>query len=221
MAQLFRPGADVALRLAILAAVCAPFLIVGGLYAFAASPYHTGQNEVVQQPIPFSHQHHVGDLKIDCRYCHTGVETQRHAGLPPTSTCMTCHSQVWTNAAVLAPVRESLAKGAPIAWARVNRLPDYVYFDHSIHVAKGVGCAECHGRIDRMALTRQDSPLTMGFCLDCHRDPAPHLRPAAAEFDMAWKPPAEPAERVALAARLAAINRVHAQGLTDCSTCHR
>ncbi len=221
MAQLFRPGADVALRLALMAMVCAPFLLVGGLYAFASSPYHTGASETVQQRVPFSHQHHAGDLGIDCRYCHTGVETGRIAGIPPTSTCMTCHSQVWTNAALLAPVRESLAHGAPLPWVRVNNLPDYVYFDHGIHVAKGVGCSECHGRMDRMALTRQIAPLTMGFCLDCHRDPAPRLRPVGAEFDMAWTPPANGAERQALARHLMAVNRVHTAGLTDCATCHR
>lgn len=221
MAQLFRPGADVALRLALIALVCAPFLLVGALYAFARSPYHTGQDETVEQLVPFSHQHHAGELKIDCRYCHTGVETGRIATIPPTSTCMTCHSQIFTNAEMLRPVRESLAKGAALPWVRVNNLPDYVYFDHSVHVAKGVGCVECHGRVDQMPLTRQVAPLTMGFCLDCHRNPGAHLRPLAAEFDMTWTAPKDAAARRSLAERLMAVHRVHTQGLTDCSTCHR
>jgi hypothetical protein len=221
MAQLFRPGADVVLRLILVAVVCTPFLLVGGFYAFARSPYHTGAGETVEQPVPFSHQHHAADLGIDCRYCHTGVETNRVAGLPPTSTCMTCHSPVWTNAALLAPVRESLASGRPIAWVRVNNLPDYVYFDHSVHIAKGVGCVECHGQVDQMALTRQVAPLTMGFCIDCHRNPGPHLRPPAAEFNMGWQRPKTLAGRQTLAQRLMEMNRVHPAGLTDCSTCHR
>ena len=221
MAQLFRPGADVVFRLVICGLVLTPFLLVGGLYAFARSPYRTGQHEVVEQLVPFSHQHHAGELGIDCRYCHTGVETGRMAGIPPTTTCMTCHSQIWTNAALLAPVRESLAENKPLPWVRVNQLPDYVYFDHSVHVAKGVGCMECHGRVDRMALTRQVQPLTMAFCLDCHRNPGPRLRPTEAEFDMGWTPPAKAGDRSALAAKLMALHKVHTAGLTDCATCHR
>lgn len=221
MAQLFRPGADVVLRVVLLTTAIGPFLLIGAYYAFASSPYRTGQGEFVDQIVPFSHQHHAGDLGIDCRYCHSEVETNRHAGLPPTTTCMSCHSQVWTNSAMLAPVRESLATGRPLVWTRVNNLPDYVYFDHSIHVAKGVGCVECHGRVDQMALTRQAAPLTMGFCLDCHRDPSKRLRPLAAEFDMGWRPPGDPRARETLARRLMAAHHVRTGGLTDCSTCHR
>ena len=139
--------------------------------------------------MPFSHQHHVGGLGLDCRYCHAGVETSPVAGLPPTHTCMTCHSQLYTQTAMLAPVRESLANNKPIHWNKVNRLPDYVYFDHSIHIAKGVGCTTCHGDVTSMPLMRQAAPLTMGWCLDCHRDPAPNLRPVADVFDPNWKAP--------------------------------
>ena len=158
-----------------------------------ASEYVTGRSITYDQPVPFSHAHHVGGLGLDCRYCHTGVETSAVAGIPPTHTCMTCHSQLYTQTAMLAPVRESLADGQPIHWNKVNRLPDYVYFDHSIHVAKGVGCTTCHGDVATMPLMRQAAPLTMGWCLDCHRDPAPNLRPAAAVFDPDWKfPPIRP-----------------------------
>ena len=217
MAQLFRPGADVALRIALVALVAAPFLIAGALYAFAASPYKTGQNETVEQIVPFSHQHHAGDLGIDCRFCHVSVERARFAGLPPTETCMTCHSQIWTNAAMLAPVRESLAKDRPLLWRRVNNLPDYVYFDHSIHIAKGVGCSSCHGDVKQMALTKQAQPLTMGWCLSCHRDPGKNLRPPDQIFDTSIFPHNDAAE----GARLVRFYHVRTEGLTDCSTCHR
>lgn len=135
---------------------------------------------IVEQPVPFSHQHHVVGLGIDCRFCHTSVEVSASAGLSPTYTCMTCHSQIGTNAAIVAPVRESLADGKPTEWHRVSNLPDYVYFNHSIHIAKGVGCESCYGEMDRMALTYKAKTLIMQFCLNCHRDPGPHLRPKAA-----------------------------------------
>jgi len=129
----------------------------------------------LDQPVPFSHEHHVAGLGLDCRFCHSGVEVSANAGLPPTTTCMTCHSQIWTNAELLAPVRLSLANGTPLAWHRVTDLPDYVYFNHSIHIAKGIGCSSCHGEIDRMPLTYKAKSLTMQFCLDCHRNPPPNL----------------------------------------------
>ena len=176
MAQLFHPYADTALRVALLALAASPALLIGGGFAISRSPYVTGQDMVSAQPVPFSHEHHVGFDGLDCRYCHFGVETSRWAGIPPTEVCMTCHSQLFDQASVLAPVRESLAKNEPIAWARVHALPDYVYFDHAIHVAKGVGCTTCHGEVERMPLTKQATPMTMGWCIDCHRNPAPHLR---------------------------------------------
>ena len=130
-----------------------------------------------EQPIPFSHAHHVGGLGIDCRYCHTSVETSSFAGIPPTKTCMNCHSQIWSTSPTLEPVRESFRTGVSIQWTRVNDLPDYVYFNHSIHVNKGIGCESCHGRVDRMPLTWQENSLQMDWCLDCHRDPGKHIRP--------------------------------------------
>jgi hypothetical protein len=160
----------------------------------------------------------VGDLGIDCRMCHSGVETAAFAGLPPTHTCMTCHSQVWTNAAMLAPVRDSLASGKPLHWQRVNRLPDYVYFDHSIHVAKGVGCSTCHGAVQTMALMRQEQPLTMGWCLQCHRHPEQFIRPEAEIFNMSWTPPKDQQTQ---GAELIRRYLIHTDHLTDCSTCHR
>jgi Cytochrome c7 and related cytochrome c len=145
------------------------------------SEHTTGRTLFMDQPVPFSHAYHVGGL--DCRYCHTSVETSPVAGIPPTHICMTCHSQLYTQTAMLAPVRESLASGKPIHWNKVNKLSDYVYFDHSIHVAKGVSCTTCHGPVASMLLMRQVAPLTMGWCLDCHRNPGPNLRPPSAVFD--------------------------------------
>jgi len=171
MTQIFSPAADTWLRLFVLGALA----VTGGgtvlAIGFARSDYYTSAR-----------------LGIDCRYCHSSVEEGPRAGLPPTHTCMTCHSQVWTNAAMLAPVRQSLAENKSLVWQRVARLPEYVYFRHDIHIAKGVGCEACHGRVDQMALTYRAVPLTMEFCIDCHRDPAPHLRPLDHVTDMGWKP---------------------------------
>jgi Cytochrome c7 and related cytochrome c len=141
----------------------------------------------VGQPVPFSHDHHVAGLGLDCRFCHSSVEVSAQAGMPPTHTCMTCHSQIWTNAQVLAPVRESFADHTPIAWNRVSDLPDYVYFDHSIHIVKGGGCQDCHGPIAHMPLTYNAESLTMRFCLDCHRNPGPQLRPSAQIYNTLWR----------------------------------
>lgn len=218
MPQIFTPAADTVVRTVLVLAVAVPVMLVGLAYGIARSPYVTGQDVVVTQPVPFSHQHHVGQLGLDCRYCHTGVETSAFAGLPPTETCMTCHSQLWTQAAMLAPVRESLARHRPIAWQRVHRLPDYVYFDHSVHVAKGVGCATCHGAVDRMPLMMQAAPLTMSWCLDCHRNPAPNLRPRSAIFSTEWRPPAD---RARAGHALLAAYGIDVAHLADCSVCHR
>jgi hypothetical protein len=168
-----------------------PFLIAGtgvGLAAFYRSDYTTGRNEIVEQPVPFSHLHHVSQLGIDCRYCHTGVETSAYAGLPPTKTCMNCHQQMWVGAELLEPVRTSFKTNVPIAWTKVHNVPHYTYFNHSIHVAKGVGCSSCHGRIDQMSLVFQSKTLLMEWCLNCHRDPAPELRPKSEIFNLAWAP---------------------------------
>jgi len=218
MPQLFRPYADTVARTVLIALLVLPFAGTALAYWTMRSSYITGDTLTLEQPVPFSHAHHVGGLGIDCRYCHAGVETSPVAGIPPTHTCMSCHSQLYTQTAMLAPVRTSLADDRPIRWNKVNRLPDYVYFDHSIHIAKGVGCTTCHGPIDQMRLTRQAAPLTMGWCLACHRDPAPNLRPHDKIFAGDWRPPADQA---AQGARLAAQYRIDNKHLTDCSVCHR
>lgn len=216
MAQIFRPWADTVLRVALLAIAIVPVAAIAGAYAVMRSPYITGQDTVLTQPVPFSHQHHVGALGLDCRYCHAGVETSPVASVPPTSTCMTCHSQLYTNAQMLAPVRESLAQGKPIRWARVHRLPGYVYFDHSVHVKNGVGCTTCHGQVDRMPLMMQEKSLQMEWCIDCHRNPEQYVRPREAVFSVDYAPPAD---QSALGKRLVAQYQI--QKLTSCSTCHR
>ncbi len=218
MPQIFRPGADTIARLVLVAIPVVPLAAIALLYAVSASPYVTNRSVTRDQPIPFSHAHHAGELGIDCRYCHSGVELSPVAGVPPTHTCMSCHSQIWTNAEMLAPVRQSLTEGRPIRWNRVHRLPDYVYFDHSIHVAKGVGCSTCHGAVTEMRLMRQAAPLTMGWCLECHRNPAAELRPQEAVFDMNWTPPADQDQR---GRALMAKYHIDAAHLTDCSVCHR
>lgn len=222
MPQIFTAAADTRLRAALLAIV---LLIPGGMFLIGgamSSTYATRIGWVVDQPVPFSHKHHVGDMGIDCRYCHSSVETSAEAGLPPTHTCMTCHSQLWTNADMLAPVRESLAKNTPLVWHRVARLPDYVYFNHAIHISRGVPCETCHGRIDRMPLTAQAQPFQMGWCLDCHRDPAPKLRPPDQVTRMDWSDwDRHPEAHAGFGA--AEMQRFHIdpKTLTDCDVCHR
>jgi hypothetical protein len=157
-----------------------------GLAIFFRSTYATGVQEVVPQPVAFSHAHHVGQLGIDCRYCHTTVEQSGFANVPPTKTCMNCHQQMWTGADLLGPVRESYKNDTPIVWNRVHNVPHYAYFNHSIHVAKGVGCQSCHGQIDEMNLTRQTKTLLMEWCINCHRDPEKNLRPKSEITSMTW-----------------------------------
>ncbi|MBO1325531.1 cytochrome C [Acetobacter sp. TBRC 12305] len=213
----FTPRANIIMTTC-LAAIA--FAVAGGGLWWFAWPYsdytrHVGW--VVQQPVPFSHQHHVAGLGLDCRFCHSSVENSAQASLPPTFTCMTCHSQIWTNAAVLAPVRDSLARNTPMTWQRVTDVPDYVYFNHSIHIAKGVGCESCHGNVGSMPLTYKAKTLTMQFCLDCHRDPGPNLRPVENIFDMDWhRGPDTPS-----IAALVAQYHLGRRNLTECSICHR
>lgn len=218
MPQLFRPVADTIARAVLIALLVTPFLAAGAGYAVMRSQYLTHQSITVQQPVPFSHAHHAGELGIDCRYCHASVETSAFAGMPPTTTCMTCHSQLFTNVEMLAPVRESLAAGKPIHWNRVYRLPDYVYFDHSVHVTNGIGCSTCHGAVQTMPLMRQTAPLTMSWCLDCHRNPAPNLRPQDQIFNMTWQPPKDQGVQ---GKRLQLAYHIETEHLTDCSRCHR
>lgn len=217
MTQIFSPAADTWLRLFVLAAVA---IVCGGtaaVIAFARSDYYTGARiHPPPQPVPFSHKHHVGGLGIDCRYCHSSVADGPRAGLPPTHTCMTCHSQIWTNAAMLAPVRRSLAENRSLRWHRVARLPQYVYFRHDIHIAKGVGCETCHGRVDRMPLMVEAVPFTMDFCLDCHRDPAPRLRPRQRITEMGWSTGDQ-----ALGQDLLKQYGIRLGELTYCYVCHR
>ncbi|MFS3135140.1 cytochrome C [Gluconacetobacter sacchari] len=217
MAAIFSPRANVIAAVAMLGAVGAVAGLCLWWFAWPRSDYARHVGWVIQQPVPFSHQHHVAGLGIDCRFCHSSVERSAQASLPPTYTCMTCHSQIWTNAAVLAPVRDSLMANRPIVWARVTNIPDYVYFNHSIHVSKGVGCASCHGDVGRMPLTFKAKTLTMQFCLDCHRNPGPNLRPLAHVYDTDWRPDhATPSP-----AELMRAYHIGGRNLTECSICHR
>jgi hypothetical protein len=188
-----------------------------GAYVYAATPYSTRQDNQPVQPIPFSHQHHVGEMGIDCRMCHSGVEKQRLAPPPTLNTCMTCHSRLWNDAPVLAALRAHVGDHKPLTWTRVHRLPDYVYFDHSVHLANGVGCSECHGDVSQMPLTRQAAPMTMEWCLSCHRDPGPRLRPK----EDIYAPQMRRANDPKIAGMLAELYHVDTRTLTDCSTCHR
>jgi hypothetical protein len=219
--QIFNRSTNALARITIWGAVFILSLVAWMGSALTRSGYNTGQGVTIRQPVPFSHDHHVSGLGIDCRYCHTGVERTAFAGIPPSATCINCHKLIWNDSPLLEPVRESFRTGRPIEWARVHDLPDFVYFDHSIHIAKGVGCASCHGRIDHMALTAQAGSLQMEWCLDCHRDVKKALRPKSAVFDMAWEP-AGGAQGEADAAALAKANDVRSKfALMNCSTCHR
>jgi hypothetical protein len=213
----FSPAAHLIAKLTLCGVALAVPAAIGLAWALPRSDYWTRTGLAEGQPVPFSHKHHVGGLGLDCRYCHVSVETASTAGMPSSDTCMTCHSQIWTNAPMLAPVRQSLARKAPLRWRRINDLPDYVFFDHSIHIAKGVGCETCHGRVDEMPLTWRTASLHMSWCLDCHRDPAPNLRPRDAVFAMGWRPgPGLPTGKALIGA-----NHIVTAGLTDCTVCHR
>jgi hypothetical protein len=183
---------------------------------FVRSSYATNAGVTYNQPVPFSHQHHVNELGIDCRYCHTTVESSNFAGIPATKVCMTCHSQIWTNAEILEPIRASWRNNEAIKWTRVHDLPDFVYFNHSIHVNKGMGCTTCHGQVDRMPLMRQEASLQMEWCVNCHRNPEQFVRPRDQVFSVDYHVPDNQTE---LGARLVA--EYHIQKLTSCSTCHR
>jgi hypothetical protein len=200
------------------------------------TPFITNQGVRKSQPVPFSHKHHVTGLGIDCRYCHTSVETSSFAGIPPTKTCINCHAQIWTNALYLEPVRESFRSGRSIEWTRVNQLPNFVYFNHSIHINKGVGCNTCHGPIDQMQLTYQYASLQMEFCLDCHRAPEKYIRPRDQVFNMRYEPPMNDPlgkndvffnghdynDQIALGNALKDAYKVRSvKDITSCNTCHR
>ncbi|MGF1468591.1 MAG: cytochrome c3 family protein [Sandaracinaceae bacterium] len=198
----------------------------GAVVTFALTYYNGPRNYQVgympEQPVPYSHRLHAGELGMDCRYCHANVERSAHAMVPPTQTCMGCHAQIKTDSARLAPVRESWASGEPIEWVRIHNLPDHAYFNHSVHVSAGVGCVSCHGRIDQMEVVAQAEPLSMGWCLDCHRNPEPHLRPLDRITDMDWELGQSPDEEVNVreAAEVAYLAD-HAVPPEACSGCHR
>jgi hypothetical protein len=240
--QIFHPSANTLSRLTVFGSVALVLGPVVVTYMVMGSPYQTKVGVIPPQPVPFSHEHHVRGLGIDCRYCHTTVETSSFAGLPPTHTCMTCHSQIWTNSPMLQPVRDSLAQDKPLVWNRVHNLPDFVYFNHKIHVQKGVGCASCHGRIDRMPMTWKAEPMTMEWCLNCHRNPELHLRErgdilkefytaeplqpgpgreAPGHSDMTAQHASAERRQIELGLDLVKRNHIPVDRLTNCSVCHR
>jgi hypothetical protein len=216
MSQIFHPSTNTISKVSIFGAV----FFLGGLTwvvnGVNRSSYVTGVGEAREQPVPFSHKHHVTGIGIDCRYCHTSVEQSAFAGLPPTETCMSCHSQIWADSPMLEPVRASFRTGRSIEWTRVHDLPRFAYFNHSIHVNKGVGCATCHGRVDQMPLMWNESTLNMEWCLDCHRHPERYVRPRDQVFNMSYQP-AE--DQLTLGARL--VQEYKIRKMTDCSVCHR
>jgi hypothetical protein len=230
MSQIFPRSANANVRV-IMAGIAGGAVVVGlTLFNLMSSPWLTRQNESIEQPIQFSHAHHVGGEGFDCRYCHTSVENSSFAGIPPTKTCMNCHSQIWTNAPILEPVRASLRDNTNLTWIRVNTLPDFVYFNHEIHVRQGVGCATCHGQVDKMPLMVQANTLQMGWCLDCHRAPEKYLRPRDQVFNMAYQPPSKLAgitvqgytDQIQLGLALKKeYNVPPIAHMTSCSVCHR
>ncbi len=219
MSQIFPRSANATARMS-LGGLVAVVLFAGWLvFALMRSSWATGQHDFIEQPIQFSHAHHVGGVGLDCRYCHTSVETSAFAGIPPTKTCMNCHSQIWSTAPILEPVRASFRDNVNLNWIRVYDLPDFVYFSHKIHVKQGVGCATCHGEIDKMPLTYQANSLLMEWCLDCHRAPEKYLRPRDEVFNMAYEAPTNQLE-LGLALKKQ-YNVASVEHLTSCSVCHR
>ncbi len=217
MAQVFPKLANpIAKATIVLGVVAAGVLAALVMVVIPRSTYVTRQDEAREQPVPFYHKHHVGGMGFDCRYCHTSVETSATAGIPPTRTCMNCHAQIFAQSPTLEPVRASWRTNTSIPWVRVHDLPDFVYFNHSAHLNKGVGCTTCHGPIGEMSYVYAAQPLLMEWCLDCHRQPEKYLRPKSELFSVAYRPPAN---QLALGRRLAAEYGVRTR--TSCSTCHR
>lgn len=219
MPQIFHKSMNTISKVSIVGVVLLGLGSIVVLTTLFRSSFAIRVNDPIEQPIPFSHKHHVVDDGIDCRYCHQSVETSSLADLPPTETCMTCHSQIWNQSPVLEPVRVSFQTGQPIQWNRVNDLPDYVYFNHSIHIAKGVGCETCHGRVDQMPLTWKANTLYMEWCLNCHRHPENYVRPKDQVFTMGYKPPIDQA---ILGPQLVKEYNIQSPSrLDDCYICHR
>jgi hypothetical protein len=230
--QIFHRSTNTISRATIYGAVFLVGALLWAVLELQRSPYITYAKVVRPQPVPFSHQHHVAGLGIDCRYCHTSVENSAFAGIPPTKTCMNCHSQIWTGAPLLEPVRESFRTGKSLVWTRVNDLPDFVYFDHSIHINKGVGCNTCHGPVGQMPLMFNYASLQMEWCLDCHRAPEKNLQPRDQVFNMRYEQPSSDkpvaldgkvyTDQISLGTDL--VSKYHLRSVTDitsCSTCHR
>jgi len=216
MPQIFHRSTNTYSRVSIFGAVFFLGFLLWLFGAWSRSSWSTQAGVAREQPVPFSHAHHVGDVGLDCRYCHTSVETSGFANIPPTKTCMNCHSQIWNTSPTLEPVREGFRTDRSIPWTRVHDLPDFAYFDHSIHVNKGVGCETCHGRVDKMPLTWQKASLQMEWCLSCHRHPEQFVRPREAVFEMGYEPPVD---QETLGRQL--VKEYKIQSLTSCSTCHR
>ena len=216
MSQIFHRSANTLAKVSIVGVLLLGGGLIGLLMVLSRSSYVTRAQEYIEQPVQFSHLHHVGDDGIDCRYCHTSVETSAFAGIPPTKTCMNCHSQIWSTAPILEPVRSSFREDRALRWIRVHDLPDFVYFNHSAHVKKGVGCETCHGRVDQMPLMLQENSLQMEWCLECHRAPEQFVRPRSEVFTMGYRPPVPQSE---LGAQL--VKEYGIQPSIDCSTCHR
>lgn len=219
MSQIFPKSANAAARSTLVGLLTLVLFVGWVVFMLMRSSWVTKQNEFVEQPIQFSHAHHVGGIGLDCRYCHTTVEKSSFAGIPPTKTCMNCHAQIWTNAPLLEPVRASFRDDKPLTWTRVNDLPDFVYFNHQIHVKQGVGCATCHGPVDKMPLMYQATTMQMEWCLECHRAPEKFLRPRSEVFNMAYEAPANQLELgLALKKEYQVAGIEH---MTSCSVCHR
>jgi len=216
MAQIFHRSTNTISRVSIYGAVILIAILGYAVNVVNQTSYVTEVHNALPQPVPFSHKHHVAELGLDCRYCHSTVEVSSSAGMPPTQTCMACHSQIWTGAAILEPVRASYRDSTPISWTRVNAVPDFVYFNHSIHIAKGVGCTTCHGPIGEMNITWREESLYMRWCLECHNAPEKYLRPRSEVFNASYEPPAD---QEALGRQL--MKEYKVQKLTTCTTCHR
>ncbi len=216
MSQIFSKSANAWSKASIFAVLGLLATIGGAVGVLQRSDFVTSANTFKDQPVQFSHQHHVGGIGIDCRYCHTSVEVSSTAGIPPTKTCINCHSQIWSTSPYLEPVRSSFRDDKPLKWLRVHDTPDFVYFNHSIHVKKGMGCETCHGRVDKMPLMKQQNSLQMEWCLNCHRNPAQFVRPRSEVFTMGYVPAVDQRE---LGPQLVAEYKI--QSLTNCSVCHR
>ncbi len=234
MPQIFHRSFNTISRLTIFGAVFILAFLGWCMAVVARSSYVTNVGIIRSQPVPFSHEHHANGLGIDCRYCHTSVEVSAYPGMPPTKVCMNCHQQIWVGSDMLAPVRESYKTGVPIRWNRVHRLSEFVYFNHSVHVNKGVSCASCHGPVNNMPLMWQHGTLLMEWCLDCHRAPENYVRPREFVFDMDWTPEkltdadvngndilADDVGNDQLALGKKLVDRYHIGRLIHCSTCHR